>query len=388
MTTTTDLAHVPQQPLAVMPIFQMDQAKQRHDEIVRFVQDIMKKDIDYGEIPGTNKPTLLKPGAERLISFFGLSPKFLIVEKVEDWTGKTTGGEPLFYYFYKCQLWRGDYFVGEADGSCNSRESKYRWRWVRESELPANADKSKLATRGGTTTEFAFAIDKKETGGAYGKPAEYWAKWERAIEDGSARPVKKKTKSNKEMDAWEMDTKVYRIPSDDVASQVNTIQKMAQKRALVAVTLIAVNASEFFTQDLDDLDTFDVDWHPAAPKAPPAAPQQQQQQGDPAAQTKPPAAENDDPEPNLMDDVVFRRCYAALHAKRPTRATAEEANEVIDGVLKSAKPPLVDADGRADLGKVTLQGRQVLLKRAEEGTHDKWVEHVRKAKQQAATSAA
>jgi hypothetical protein len=33
---------------------------------------------------------------------------------------------------------------------------------------------------------------------------------------------------------------------------VNTIQKMAQKRALVAATLLAVNASEFFTQDGDE----------------------------------------------------------------------------------------------------------------------------------------
>jgi hypothetical protein len=33
---------------------------------------------------------------------------------------------------------------------------------------------------------------------------------------------------------------------------VNTIQKMAQKRALIAATLLAVNASEFFTQDLEE----------------------------------------------------------------------------------------------------------------------------------------
>ena len=35
---------------------------------------------------------------------------------------------------------------------------------------------------------------------------------------------------------------------------VNTIQKMAQKRALVAATLIATSASEFFTQDVEDGD--------------------------------------------------------------------------------------------------------------------------------------
>jgi hypothetical protein len=35
---------------------------------------------------------------------------------------------------------------------------------------------------------------------------------------------------------------------------VNTIQKMAQKRALVAATLLATSASEFFTQDVEDTD--------------------------------------------------------------------------------------------------------------------------------------
>ena len=46
---------------------------------------------------------------------------------------------------------------------------------------------------------------------------------------------------------------VGRIVNDNPADQVNTIDKMAQKRALVAATLIAVNASEFFTQDLEDM---------------------------------------------------------------------------------------------------------------------------------------
>ncbi len=48
------------------------------------------------------------------------------------------------------------------------------------------------------------------------------------------------------------DTTLYRIPNPDVADLVNTIQKMAQKRALVAATLIATSASEFFTQDVED----------------------------------------------------------------------------------------------------------------------------------------
>ena len=44
-----------------------------------------------------------------------------------------------------------------------------------------------------------------------------------------------------------------RIANPDIADQQNTILKMAQKRAMIAATLIGVNASEFFTQDMEDL---------------------------------------------------------------------------------------------------------------------------------------
>jgi hypothetical protein len=67
--------------------------------------------------------------------------------------------------------------------------------------------------------------------------------------------------------AWEIDvnTALYRIPNPDGADVVNTIQKMAQKRALVAATLIATSASEFFTQDVEDADLRNIDTgsHPA-----------------------------------------------------------------------------------------------------------------------------
>ena len=44
-----------------------------------------------------------------------------------------------------------------------------------------------------------------------------------------------------------------RVFNPDIADQVNTIQKMSQKRSLVGAVLLAVNASEFFTQDVEDM---------------------------------------------------------------------------------------------------------------------------------------
>jgi len=158
----------------LLPAMSMSQAIFRYQGMVKFVQELMKRDIDYGTIPNTPKPTLYKAGAERLCTYFGMTPTFSVVEKVEDWDGRDHGGEPFFYYWYRCHVRRGEHLLAEADGSCNSQESKYRWRWVTEDDLPPGIDKAMLKKRGGSLVEFAFAVDKAETSGKYGKPAEYW----------------------------------------------------------------------------------------------------------------------------------------------------------------------------------------------------------------------
>src|ERR687884_368468 len=111
-----------------MPAMSIELAVERYNTITEFVSRVLRRDIDYGMIPGTDKLTLLKPGAEKLTTFFGLSTHFQLIERIEDWTGESYGGEPFFYYLYRCQLYRGDLLIAEADGSCNSRETKYRWR--------------------------------------------------------------------------------------------------------------------------------------------------------------------------------------------------------------------------------------------------------------------
>ena len=259
MAETQELT-VRRSPLAVMPVMDLAHAVARRKAIVDLVRSQLWSDGTHsGTIPGTDKPTLLKPGAELLCSLFGLTDKFVLVTSIEDWTGEEHGGEPLFFYHYTCQLWQGDHLVAEADGSCNSWEGRYRYRWVDESDVPDGLDKATLKKRGGKVSEFAFAIDKAETGGKYGKPAEYWQRFKDAIEDGTAQDIQKKTRGGKTYDAWEMDTTVYRIPNDDIHALVNTVKKQAQKRALVAATLLAANASEMFNQDLDDFDGTVID---------------------------------------------------------------------------------------------------------------------------------
>src|SRR5690606_33112617 len=111
----------------------IEDAKKDLESLYQVMKSVMRNGIDYDTIKGTGKPTLLKPGAERLMRFFGLSQKVDLVEKIVDWD------KPLFYYHYKVTIFKKypdfEIEVAECDGSCNSFEDKYRWRWVSGSKL-------------------------------------------------------------------------------------------------------------------------------------------------------------------------------------------------------------------------------------------------------------
>ena len=237
----------------LMPAMDVKAYVRRWKTMTHLVQSVMKKDRHYGTIPGTNKLTLLKPGAEMLTTFFGLRTTFASKRVVEDWMGADHGGEPFFYYLETCQLWRGDTLMTEADGSANSHESRYRWRWVPREEIPVGLDIASLKAREGVLIEYQYAVSKAETTGKYAKAAEYWQQFKDAIAAEQAVEGTRTARSGKAYKTWEIGGSTYRVPNEDIASVVNTIKKIAQKRAFVAATLIAVNASEFFTQDLEDV---------------------------------------------------------------------------------------------------------------------------------------
>jgi hypothetical protein len=179
------------------------------------------QDGDYGVIPGTKKPTLLQPGADKLNNLFGLIPTFEVIEKELDWTGATHGGEPFFFYEVKCRLFRADWCMGEGTGSANSWESKYRWR-KSERLCPSCGKPAVLKSK-----------DKDE-----------WFCWKK--KDGCGRTFRGD-------DPQITEQKVGNVPNPDIADQVNTVLKMANKRAKIAATLNATSAHEFFTQDLEDI---------------------------------------------------------------------------------------------------------------------------------------
>ena len=97
-----------------LPAMSLEVALARRAAIVEFTRRLMVKDQDFGEIPGTSKPTLLKPGAEKLCNFFGLEPEFTPIVEDLDWTGAQHGGEVFCYARYRCRLQ-----IGRA--SCRER---------------------------------------------------------------------------------------------------------------------------------------------------------------------------------------------------------------------------------------------------------------------------
>ncbi len=258
-----------------MPLLTVDEAVERKRMMNDYIGRVLREGDDYGAMPGEKregaKKVLLKPGAEKLCSIFGITPQYGEDKIIEDWTGADHAGEPLFYYSYRCQLSRGGRFMGEAIGSCNSWEAKYRYRWVRKEIAELRPDWEDLPKRGGrrTLVEPVFALERRETTGKYGKPAEHWQAFEDAKAAGTAKSTTMKKKDGSDMAAIsiEVDEVQYRIPNPDIPDVINTCQKMAQKRALVAAVLVVTNCSDAFTQDLEDQVPDDSQPHSHQPAA-------------------------------------------------------------------------------------------------------------------------
>jgi hypothetical protein len=88
--------------------------------------EIVKKTLnpatDFGIIPGTNKPTLLKPGAETILMLFGLTTTIEILAAIPAQLSRDTD---FVSYTIKCRLMKNDCVVSEGVGTCNSAEKKY-----------------------------------------------------------------------------------------------------------------------------------------------------------------------------------------------------------------------------------------------------------------------
>lgn len=195
-----------------------EQAEQRK-LLGEYVKKQMVEGTDYGVIPGTAKPTLLKPGAEKLTSLFRCVAKFDVAQQIEDWD------RPLFHYSFKCSIVSLDTgeVIAEGVGSANSREGRYRWR---------NGER-----RCPDCGKATIIKGKAEYGGGYicfAKKGGCGAKFDDHDESITGQEI-------------------GRVENDDVCTLVNTIMKMAKKRALVDGAIALARCSDLFTQDVEDI---------------------------------------------------------------------------------------------------------------------------------------
>jgi hypothetical protein len=214
------------------------QVRQRDE----FMAKVMRKDHDYGVIPGTReKPTLLKPGAERLLAAYGLHPE-LADEMLPtlDLTGEDHGGEPFFQFRRVCRVWRQTgigkddrMLVAQASGECNSWEKKYRYR-----------EGSSVVCPNCKQPGIRFYSDAQFIEGGQG-----WYHGKKGGGCGATIPAGYPRADELEAQRSKANE---RVPNPDPADQLNTMLKMADKRALVAAAIIATAWSDMVTQDLED----------------------------------------------------------------------------------------------------------------------------------------
>jgi hypothetical protein len=186
------------------------------------IQDLMQKALKegqhYGIIPGTKKQSLLKPGAEKINFLFRIGTGDLEVTRTDFPEGhrEITIKTPMVHIPTGTAIAYGV-------GSCSTMESKYRYR-----QAARICPKCKKET----------IIKGKE---------EYGGGWLCYVKKGGCGT---KFKDNDETITGQ---EVGQVENKDIADTYNTVLKVAAKRSYVDGTIKASAASDFFTQDVEDM---------------------------------------------------------------------------------------------------------------------------------------
>lgn len=200
--------------LAVRPQVQPSDLVARLDAIKETAAKAMQEGVDYGKVPGTDKDTLFKPGAEKLGVLFRLDVQ-LENEKRWEENGHLTVVSRATVYDAPTGA-----RLGAGEGICSTREEKYAFRNAKR-KCPACGEEMIIKGReeyGGGWLCF------KKLGGCDAK-----------FPDGA-----------QEIEGQE----VGKVPNEALADLYNTVDKMASKRARVDAVLAVTGASAIFTQDL------------------------------------------------------------------------------------------------------------------------------------------
>jgi hypothetical protein len=187
--------HIPTNLIEELDLSLVQKTMQKIATFQNIIGKTLKKEHDYGVIPGTAKPTLLKPGGEKICMMLGVNPEYVLIDSTQDYE------KGFFAYSMKCTLKKSSRSVAQGVGSCNSFEKRYRW--VNSDVPPQGVEEEKI-------TSFT---DK------YGRVR-------------------------------------YKVPHPNPCDLANTILKIAKKRAFIDAVLQVASLSEIFTQDLEDMEGF------------------------------------------------------------------------------------------------------------------------------------
>lgn len=206
-----------QRPVTDISQFSPSDVKNQISLIQQIMKDVMKEGEHYGIIPGCQKPSLLKPGAEKLGLTFRLEPEYQIYEQFLEKGHYYVRITCILKHILTGQRW------GDGLGSCSTLESKYRYR-----------NKNRVCPKCNQETIIA---GKQEFGGGF-------ICWTKKGGCGAKFP---------EGDVEIINQQTGKTENEDIADVYNTILKMAKKRAHVDAMLTATAASDIFTQDIEDM---------------------------------------------------------------------------------------------------------------------------------------
>lgn len=177
--------------------------------------EAMQEGVDYGVVPGTDKPTLFKPGAEKLAVLFQLDVQ-LENEQTFDGDHLTVTSRATVYHSPSGQR------LGYGEGVCSTKERKYAKR--KQDRVCPNCEAA------------AVIKGKREYGGG-------WLCWNKRGGCGAKFPDGDQSIEGQE---------AGEVPNPDLPDLWNTVTKMAEKRARVDAVLAVTGASAIFTQDIED----------------------------------------------------------------------------------------------------------------------------------------
>jgi len=195
---STDLEVTDRREAVMSTAIQLRTVQLRMQMVLAVMANVLEEGKDYGRIPGTDKPTLYKPGAEKLMLTFRLAAGTPTIEDLStDDAVRYRLGVPI--------VDDADHVLAVGVGEASTDEEKYRWR------RPVCDDEFESTP--------VLQRRLKWFRGSAGKPA-YQGQ------------------------------QIKTSPAD----LANTVLKMAHKRAFVHATLLATGASSVFNQDLEDFE--------------------------------------------------------------------------------------------------------------------------------------